>query len=273
MVYTDIADSLPAPAPHLKHLAFHYVDYDTVYSAGKLGLLAGLNSLEIVFGDEPDFPDPPDNGSWELDLMNLIWRNGSELTKLSLDFGDETFSLPAASLLHPMAALPLKHVCLKGSMDVLHAQLGDIASIWPTVSRLELLNSYPLHDFNALRYLTNLPHLRHLVLKLDVDAEFLPPPSTPTLLALETLEVDDDSFEFGPDLSLAAQYILSLWPNLQEVRWSLLDEKKPLDSSELESKARVKTLKRLISLQHDVGRLRACIIERCGLGVLDRLFR
>ncbi|KAG8699044.1 hypothetical protein FRC08_005539 [Ceratobasidium sp. 394] len=205
--------------------------------------------------------------------MNLIWRNGSGLTKLSLDFGDETFSLPAASLLQPMAALPLKHVCLIGPFEAQFAQLNNIASIWPTVSQLELRSPHSVFGFDDLRNLTNLPHLRHLVLNLDGDTDLLSYPLTPTLLALETFELSG-LFDIGPDLSTAAQYLLSLWPNLQQVHWSLLDARKLLDDEELgESRAKAKTLNRLISLQHDVDKIKTCVIEQYGLGVLDRMFR
>ncbi|KAG9081767.1 hypothetical protein FRC06_005396 [Ceratobasidium sp. 370] len=94
-----------------------------------------------------------------------------------------------------MKTLPLKRVYLKGSAERCGKHTAP-----------ELCNPDITYDLDDLHYFINFPSPRRLVLNLNGNTELLSPAQTSTLLALETVEIDNESFDIGPGLSMAAQY-------------------------------------------------------------------
>ncbi|KAG9125897.1 hypothetical protein FRC07_005719 [Ceratobasidium sp. 392] len=267
-VQSNITGSKPASLPYLEHLGIYLASPSGVEKIAKLGLLGGLNSLSMSLRDS----ESPVVEFWEKNIALLISHNSPKLTKLRLGFEDLYGCMPHMSSFRPLASLPIAEVCLTGTIATDEEDLENLAEIWPSVTRLEICSSDWEVELNELHYFTQLPLLQHLTLFVsgynnpNSTGPFSPSP------ALQTFDMANGSIGVVFDVSLVAQYLLSLWPNLQQVRWPGANKAhRPLDT--LQSISTVKALNSMIASQRDMTLLKSSIVGEYGLGALDRLLK
>ncbi|KAG8743864.1 hypothetical protein FRC12_014942 [Ceratobasidium sp. 428] len=122
-----------------------------------------------------------------------------------------------------------------------------------------------------LQYFAQLPRVQHLTLPVSrfytIPLLFTPAESP---CALRTFEVSKRKLDTVFDVSLIAQYLLSLWPNLESVRWPWADKPQPSDR---EADTIMKALDNAVTSRRKFNRLKSHIIDKCGLNVLDELLR
>ncbi|KAG9100993.1 hypothetical protein FRC06_003464 [Ceratobasidium sp. 370] len=272
-VYSITADitvpKLLSP-PTLKHFGLYATDWDEVEKIWALNIFATLTSVAVSLRDHDDF-DLEFNDSWGRDFIALICSQSPTLTSISIDFGPAEYALNNLSPLASMAKLPLATACFKSLSSMRDEVVENMASVFPMVTKLEFYDM--VFTFDELIHFAKLPHLQHLVIGLAGDTRDiklgLPLPAS---RSLHTLEICYD-VDVGPNLSLLAQYLLSLWPNLQRVIWPEL-QKTPREARTSELAASVaESLNGFITLHRNFDRLRSRIVAEYGIDVLDRLSR
>ncbi|KAG8761234.1 hypothetical protein FRC12_009437 [Ceratobasidium sp. 428] len=187
---------------------------------------------------------------WEIGIILSISHNCSELTKLHLEFDDNTDFMPNLPSFRPLGVLPLAEVCLKGEICVRNNELDDLATIWPNVTRFEMWDLEEDLRLQGLRNFVKLPRVQHLALPVSwhhgIPLSITPAEPSYTLRTFEILNI---GLRADFDVSLLAQYLLSLWPNLESA------------------------LSNMVASQRNFNRLKSRIIDQCGLNVLDALLR
>ncbi|KAG8707447.1 hypothetical protein FRC09_001823 [Ceratobasidium sp. 395] len=263
----EIANSQPKALPRLEHFGIHFASCNDVETIAGLGLLEALNSLTIVFRRM----DAVVGDGWERSIILSISRNSPGLTKLHIEFDCKLEFMPEMLSFRPLGSLPLIEVCLKGGVCVPEDQLEDLAEIWPNVTRFEMWDTDEPLSLKDLQCFAKLPRVQHLA--LPVSWFFgVPPQATPTepSYVLRTFEVLKHDFDTDFDVSSLAGYLLSLWPNLESVRWPWADKPQP---SDLESTTIINALSNMVAYQHGFNRLKSRIIEKHGLEELDGLMK
>ncbi|KAG8707446.1 hypothetical protein FRC09_001822 [Ceratobasidium sp. 395] len=206
-----IADSQPKRHPRLEHFGIHFAPCNHVEKIARLGILRGLNSLKIVFR-EPGYQGPGTaiEEGWEIGIILSISRNCSELTKLHLEFDDNTDFMPNLPSFRPLGALPLAEVCLKGEICVRNNELDDLATIWPNVTRFEMWDLEEDLRLQGLRNFAKLPRVQHLALPVSWH-HGIPLSITPAepSYTLRTFEILNSGLRADFDVSLLAQYAAS----------------------------------------------------------------
>ncbi|KAG8715086.1 hypothetical protein FRC09_016946 [Ceratobasidium sp. 395] len=236
-----------------KDFRYEIVDVETI---AELGLLGGLKSLTIVYEES----DALDDG-WEAGIILSISQNSPEPTKLHLEFVGEFDYMPDLASFRPLGTLPLTE-----------DNMENLAAIWPNVIRFEMWDTENVSvSLKSLRYFAKLPRVQHLALPVSWF-HAIPPPVTPaeSSYALRTFWVLKRTLDADFDVSLLAQYLLSLWPNLESVSWPWADKLQPSDR---ETNTIIKALDNAVASQRKFNRLKSHIIDKCGLNVLDELLR
>ncbi|KAG8743675.1 hypothetical protein FRC12_014985 [Ceratobasidium sp. 428] len=179
--------------------------------------------------------------------------------------------MPDLASFRPLGTLPLTEVCLKGDIYILDS-IEDLAAIWPNVIRFEMWDTDGFLALEDLEYFTKLPRVQHLALPVfsfcDVPLPVTPAGSSYALRTFEVLKRELDTPDF--DVSLLAQYLLSLWPNLESVHWPWADKPQPSDR---ETNTIIKALNNMVASQRNFNRLKSRIVDKCGLNMLDELLR
>ncbi|KAG8764394.1 hypothetical protein FRC12_008112 [Ceratobasidium sp. 428] len=255
------ADSRPAFLPCLGHFGIHFTLCDEIEKVAKLGFLDGLKSLRISFRECRTLLED----GWERDTILLISRNSPNLTKLYMDFEGTADTAPEMSSFRPLGALPITEVYLQGSVYMEENELEDLGVIWPKVTRFEMRNWSEGMELGELRHFTKLPRIRHLILVVSWQGGIPQSiaPAKPSY-TLQTFEVSTNDFYADFDVSLLAQYMLSLWPNLESVYWPETDD---------QSNTTMEALNNMIVSQRTLNRLKSRIAEEYGLDVLDKLLK
>ncbi|KAG9125896.1 hypothetical protein FRC07_005718 [Ceratobasidium sp. 392] len=268
MTRAEIAKPQTISLPCLKHLGIHRAHRDGVQQVSKLGLLSGLTSLMISFYEVVTLQED----GWEKNIALLISRNCSELLKLQLEFDDRCDCTPNMSSFQPLAALSLTEVRLKGAIYTDDDDWKGLTAIWPIgVTQFEMWDSETVLEPTELCRFTKFPKLQRLALNVSWDSKI--PHSVESVVPsynLQIFEVTSESLYAEFDVSSAARYLLSLWPNLRLVRWSAMGEKR-FSPTATESNTMVKALNEMVTCQRRMNRLKSRIIEEYGLGALDKL--
>ncbi|KAG8715541.1 hypothetical protein FRC09_016527, partial [Ceratobasidium sp. 395] len=213
-VHCDIADTQPEDLLHLEHFGIHFASPIDVELIAELGLLRGLKSLKMSF---KEVVSPLVGDGWETSIILSISRDSPELTKLDINVGDACDCIPEMSSFRPLGALPIAEVYLRGGINVENDQMEDLAETWPNVIRFELWDTYEVLGLEKLRRFTTFPRLQHLALGVSwygvIPQSIAPAEPSHTLRTFEVL--NHDHSHAGLDVTLLAQYLLSLWPNLE----------------------------------------------------------
>ncbi|KAG8761235.1 hypothetical protein FRC12_009438, partial [Ceratobasidium sp. 428] len=255
----EVAVSRPKALPRLEHFGIHFASCSDVETIARLGLLEGLKSLTIVFRDINAVVED----GWEKSIILSISRNSPGLTKLHLEFDNNCKFMPDMPSFRPLGALPLVEVCLKGSVYVRNDQLEGLDVIWPNVTWFEMWDTEEDLELEELQHFVKLPRVQYLALPVSwydgIPQSIAPAEPSHTLQTFEFLN-DDLYPDF--DVPLFAQYLLSLWPNLESVRWPWADSRP--QPSELESNVRLKALSRTVASQQKLNQLKPHTIEKHG---------
>ncbi|KAG9095997.1 hypothetical protein FS749_009291 [Ceratobasidium sp. UAMH 11750] len=267
-VATNITVSTLSSPPTLKHFGLYATYWDEVKKIWALNIFTTLSSVAVSLRDHDDF-DYLSNDSWGRDFIALLCSQSAALTGISIDFGPAEYALNNLSPLAPMAKLPLTTACFKSLSLMEDEVVENIAVIFPMVTKLEFYDL--VFTFDELVHFAKLPHLQHLVIGLAGDTRDIKLDSSgPVSRSLHTLEICYE-VDVGPDLALLAQYLLSLWPNLQQVIWPDLQKpSRQVHTNDLAASA-ARSLNGFITSHRNFGRLKSRIITEYGIDVLDRL--
>ncbi|KAG9125898.1 hypothetical protein FRC07_005720 [Ceratobasidium sp. 392] len=152
--------------------------------------------------------------------------------------------------------------------------IKNLAEIWPTVTRLETEHTNIYIELEQLHYFTKLPRLQYLALNTVGGCGFpgLILPSSPSH-TLETLATINASIIANSDVGLVAQYMLPLWPNLQQVQLPDRNNKRWYSRIDINAGRIIKALDSMIGVQRGLCQLKSRIVEEYGLDAMDKLLK
>ncbi|KAF8598208.1 hypothetical protein BDV93DRAFT_609989 [Ceratobasidium sp. AG-I] len=215
-------DSFPA----LRELALHLTCNLGVQDFWRLGALSRLTSLEIDLEEHHHDEDDDEADAWAHDFICFICENSPALDDLKLNFnvhnttGDFIRNLGNRPMLEALSELPLRTVSITAAwFGPYDADLyGYIPTAFPKVIDLHMPGQ-PVASRELIHF-AKIPHLRHLILNINLNnlAHSSHTRITPVALLLHTLESSVNT-GLGGDLIATAQQLLLLWPNLQRVVW------------------------------------------------------
>ncbi|KAG8713291.1 hypothetical protein FRC09_018883 [Ceratobasidium sp. 395] len=281
-----VAVNLSSPPP-LKHLGVYLVDWHEIQEIWKLNIFATLASIVILLREHYDF-DWSTNDEWGNRFITLVCSRSPALASISLDFGPTGYSLNQLSSLDSMAKLPLTAVCFKSLESMGDEVVENMVTVFPMAIKLEFYDMD--FRFDELIHLAKLPRLQHILIGLSGHTrEINLGPPLAVSHSLHTLEVCNGIVDVGPDISLLARYalailclaniectrsryLLSLWPNLQQVLWPQLqnfaDEPDSLSETSV-----VESLNGFIISHRNFNRLKSKIVAAYGANALNQLMK
>lgn len=213
----EIASSGLESPPPLRHLVLKFEGWTKVMQVFELNIFSRLTSLAIFLDEvRPNGVDV--ENLWGAGLMSHISRCSPALTNLEIDFGlNMLFSLTSTSILHPLAALPLRSISLKNLFRVRDSVLADLHTIWPLAIKIEFhgLSFTLAHLYHFSRF----SYLEHLVAGFFIEEIPEEMGSAPTISTSFRILESPDTVEMPVDLLPLARHFLSFWPNLQRVVW------------------------------------------------------
>ncbi|CAE6416928.1 unnamed protein product [Rhizoctonia solani] len=247
--------------PQLSSLALVMVHWSDVIGILEMDIYSGVKSLIIRIADPDDIEIEPDliDDPLITRLMVLIARCCPALTDLEVDCGSDYFFSPTdASAFEALTGLALHTVALV-NMSLPLAMLENLVLFFPSASTIKVPD-FSL-KLSELHYFARLPKLVHLAIGLDASPPREPfphqvDPMTEVAPDFQLLEIDASPADLTVDLSPLSRYLLSIWPNLDQVAWT--QGRAPGDEDYQRNIIIANALNALVSTYRSISSTRQC---------------